>query len=55
MCFAAETASRGQATAVRVDRGCSRYGERRFEEPFRHWSVPSLVKCRITCLRVTLR
>ena len=25
------------------------------DEPFRHWSVPLLVKCRITCLRVTLR
>ena len=28
---------------------------RRVDEPFRHWSVPLLVKCRTTCLRVTLR
>ena len=33
----------------------ARYGARRSVEPFRHWSVPLLVKCRITCLRATLR
>ena len=40
-----------------VDRGCSRYGIKRFDEPLRrHRSVPLLVKCRITCLSsVTLR
>ena len=32
----------------------ARYGARRFDEPFWHWSVPLLVKCRLTCLRVTL-
>ena len=53
--FVAENADRGLTTAIRVDQGCSRYGIRSFDEPFRHWSVPLLVKCRITCLGVTLR
>ena len=35
--------------------GCSRYGVRKFDEVFGHWSAPSLVKCRITYLGVTLR
>ena len=44
------------ATRVQVDRGCFRYGIRRFDdEPFSYRSVPLLVKCRITRLRVTLR
>ena len=32
--FFAENAGRGKATTLRVDRGCSRYGVRRFDEPF---------------------
>ena len=42
-------------TTIPVDRGCSRYEIRRFDEPFSHWSVVLFVKCRIACLRVTLR
>ena len=48
--FVAENAGRGQAITIRVDRGCSRYRLRRFNSgPFWHWSLPLLVKCRITC------
>ena len=28
----------------KLNRGCSRYGVRRFDEPFCYWSVPSLVE-----------
>ena len=33
----------------------SRYGVRIIDEPLRHWPVSSLIKCRITCPRLTLR
>ena len=32
--FFAENAGHGQAITIRVDRGCSRYGVMRFDEPF---------------------
>ena len=32
--LAAGNAGRGERTTLRVDRGCSRYGVRRFDEPF---------------------
>ena len=43
------------ATIIRVDRDCSLYGIRRVDEPFLDWSVPFLVKIRITFLSITLR
>ena len=42
--FFYENAGRGSAATFRVDRSCSRYGVRRFGEPFWYWSVPLLVE-----------